>query len=88
MCLTCLGPAGKATARTVLGIAAELKIPVLVVGGADALRSLDDGNLLVADHPAYVPAEIEAVAVAGIAQLQTCRSHADPGSAPRTWPPR
>ncbi|GAA2317560.1 NAD(P)-dependent oxidoreductase [Streptomyces hawaiiensis] len=64
------------TTRTVLDIAAQLEIPVLVVGGAGALRSPDDRNLLVADNPAYVPAEIKAVAAAGIAQLRTCQSHA------------
>lgn len=65
------------TTRTVLDIAAQLEIRVLVVGGAGALRSPDDRNLLVADNPAYVPAEIKAVAAAGIAQLRTCQSHAD-----------
>ncbi|MFF5967995.1 NAD(P)-dependent oxidoreductase [Streptomyces collinus] len=63
--------------RTVLDIAARLGIRVLVIGGAGALRSPDDRNLLVADDPAYVPAEIRAVAAAGIAQLRTCQSHAD-----------
>ncbi|MFJ4539353.1 NAD(P)-dependent oxidoreductase [Streptomyces tibetensis] len=62
--------------RTVLDIAAQLGIRVLVVGGAGALRSPDDRDLLVADNPAYVPAGIRAVAAAGIAQLRTCRSHA------------
>ncbi|MEU0384340.1 NAD(P)-dependent oxidoreductase [Streptomyces chartreusis] len=65
------------TTRTVLDIAAQLGIRVLVVGGAGALRSPDDRDLLVADNPAYVPAEIKAVAAAGIAQLRTCQSHAD-----------
>jgi putative NADH-flavin reductase len=41
------------------------------------LRSPGDRDLLVADNPAYVPAEIKAVAAAGIAQLRTCQSHAD-----------
>ncbi|MFF3331626.1 NAD(P)-dependent oxidoreductase [Streptomyces sp. NPDC002888] len=63
--------------RTVLDIAAQLGIRVLVVGGAGALRSPGDRDLLVADNPAYVPAEIKAVAAAGIAQLRTCQSHAD-----------
>jgi putative NADH-flavin reductase len=62
--------------RTVLDIAAELGIRVLVVGGAGALRSPGGGDLLVADDPEYVPTEIKAVAAAGIAQLRTCRSHA------------
>ena len=62
--------------RTVLDIAAQLGIRVLVVGGAGALRSPGDGDLLVADDPEYVPTEIKAVAAAGIAQLRTCRSHA------------
>lgn len=61
--------------RTVLDIAAQLGIRVLVVGGAGALRSPGDGDLLVADDPEYVPTEIKAVAAAGIAQLRTCRSH-------------
>ncbi|MFH8898392.1 NAD(P)-dependent oxidoreductase [Streptomyces coeruleorubidus] len=63
--------------RTVLDIAARLGIRVLVVGGAGALRSPGDRDLLVADNPEYVPAEIKAVAAAGIAQLRTCQSHAD-----------
>ncbi|WP_225637965.1 NAD(P)-dependent oxidoreductase [Streptomyces solaniscabiei] len=62
--------------RTVLDIAARLGIRVFVVGGAGALRSPGDGDLLVADDPEYVPAEIKAVAAAGVAQLRTCRSHA------------
>ncbi|GAA3803646.1 NAD(P)-dependent oxidoreductase [Streptomyces coacervatus] len=62
--------------RTVLDIGARLGIRVLVVGGAGALRSPDDRNLLVADNLAYVPADLKAVAAAGIAQLRTCRSHA------------
>ncbi|MFI7501297.1 NAD(P)-dependent oxidoreductase [Streptomyces sp. NPDC049687] len=65
------------TTRTVLDFAAQLGIRVLVVGGAGALRSPDDRNLLVADNPAYVPAEIKAVAAAGVAQLRACQSHAD-----------
>ncbi|MEU1916708.1 NAD(P)-dependent oxidoreductase [Streptomyces massasporeus] len=65
------------TTRTVLDIAAELGIRVLVVGGAGALRSPDDSHLLVADNMAFVPAGIKAVAAAGIAQLRTCQSHAE-----------
>nr|WP_208615761.1 NAD(P)H-binding protein [Streptomyces cellostaticus] len=63
--------------RTVLDAAAQLGIRVLVVGGAGALRSPDDHDLLVADNPAYVPAEVKTVAAAGIAQLRTCQAHAD-----------
>ncbi|MDR3082156.1 MAG: hypothetical protein LBV60_14735, partial [Streptomyces sp.] len=33
-------------------------------------------DLLVADNPAYVPAEWRAVAAAGIAQLRICHAHA------------
>ncbi|MFC7264033.1 NAD(P)-dependent oxidoreductase [Streptomyces lutosisoli] len=62
--------------RTVLDIAAQLGIRVLVVGGAGALRSPDDHDLLVADNPAYVPAEWKTVAAAGIAQLRACQAHA------------
>ncbi|MFI8948260.1 NAD(P)-dependent oxidoreductase [Streptomyces sp. NPDC053750] len=62
--------------RTVLDVAARLGIHVFVVGGAGALRSPGDRDLLVADNPAYVPAEIRAVAAAGVAQLRACRSHA------------
>ncbi|MFF4502743.1 NAD(P)-dependent oxidoreductase [Streptomyces sp. NPDC001401] len=65
------------TTRTVLDIAARLGIRVLVVGGAGALRSPGDRGLLVADDPTYVPADIKAVAAAGIAQLRTCQSHTD-----------
>lgn len=63
--------------RTVLDVAARLGIRVLVVGGAGALRSPDDPDLLVADDPAYVPAEWRAVAAAGTAQLRTCEAHPD-----------
>ncbi|MGW3495090.1 NAD(P)-dependent oxidoreductase [Streptomyces sp. NPDC001020] len=62
--------------RTVLDVAAQLGIRVLVVGGAGVLRSPDDPDLLVADNPAYVPAEWKSVAAAGIAQLRTCQAHA------------
>ncbi|MET9511069.1 NAD(P)H-binding protein [Streptomyces flavidovirens] len=64
------------TTRTVLDTAAQLGIRVLVVGGAGALRSPDDHDLLVADNPAYVPAEFRTVAAAGIAQLRTCQGQA------------
>nr|WP_219821963.1 NAD(P)H-binding protein [Streptomyces sp. Ru71] len=64
-----------ATTRTVLDAAAEQGTRVLVVGGAGALRSPGNEELLVADNPAYVPAEYRAVAAAGVAQLETCRSH-------------
>ena len=62
--------------RTVLDASAQLGIRVLVVGGAGALRSPDDRDLLVADNSVYVPAEWKSVAAAGIAQLQACRAHA------------
>ncbi|MFV0134390.1 NAD(P)H-binding protein [Streptomyces sp. HMX87] len=64
--------------RAVLDVSAQLGIPVLVVGGAGALRSPGDHGLLVADDPAYVPSEWQAVAAAGVAQLRTCQDH--PGS--------
>ncbi|MFD7242216.1 NAD(P)-dependent oxidoreductase [Streptomyces massasporeus] len=64
------------TTRAVLDIAGELGIRVLVVGGAGALRSPEDPQLLVADNTAFVPADIKAVAAAGVAQLRTCQSHA------------
>jgi putative NADH-flavin reductase len=63
------------TTRTVLDIAARLEMRVLVVGGAGALRTPGDPDLLVADNPAYVPAEVQSVAAAGIAQLRTCQAH-------------
>ncbi|TXS50468.1 NAD-dependent epimerase/dehydratase family protein [Streptomyces sp. uw30] len=63
--------------RTLLDAAARLGTRVLVVGGAGALRSPEDPDLPVADNRAYVPAEYRAVALAGIAQLRTCRAHAD-----------
>lgn len=63
--------------RTVLDVAARLGMRVLVVGGAGALRSPGDHDLLVADNRAYVPAELKAVAAAGTAQLRTCQAHAD-----------
>nr|WP_269785655.1 NAD(P)H-binding protein [Streptomyces buecherae] len=62
--------------RAVLAIAGPLGAPVLVVGGAGALRSPADPELLVADNPAYVPPAIRAVAAAGIAQLHACRADA------------
>ncbi|MGW2718325.1 NAD(P)-dependent oxidoreductase [Streptomyces sp. NPDC001492] len=65
------------TTRRVLDTAARLGIRVLVIGGAGALRSPEDRNLLVADNEAYVPAEIRAVATAGVSQLRTCRSHTE-----------
>ncbi|MEU6301819.1 NAD(P)-dependent oxidoreductase [Streptomyces chartreusis] len=63
--------------RTVLDAAARLGTRVLVVGGADALRSPGDPDLPVADNRAYVPDEYRAVALAGTAQLRTCEAHAD-----------
>ncbi|MFE9337164.1 NAD(P)-dependent oxidoreductase [Streptomyces sp. NPDC007063] len=67
------------TTRTVLEIAARRGIRVLVVGGAGALRSPEDAELLVADNPRYVPAELRPVATAGVAQLRACQesAHAD-----------
>lgn len=65
------------TTRTVLDTAARLDIRVLVIGGAGALRSPGDRSLLVADDEAYVPADIKAVATAGVAQLRTCQSHSE-----------
>ncbi|MFF5721784.1 NAD(P)-dependent oxidoreductase [Streptomyces buecherae] len=62
--------------RAVLAIVGPLGVPVLVVGGAGALRSPADPQLLVADDPAYVPPAIRAVAAAGIAQLDACRADA------------
>ncbi|MFI9611905.1 NAD(P)-dependent oxidoreductase [Streptomyces sp. NPDC052023] len=60
--------------RTVLDAAARRGTRVLVVGGAGALRSPGGGHLLVADDPAYVPAEYRPVAVAGVAQLRACQA--------------
>jgi putative NADH-flavin reductase len=62
--------------RTVLDIAAQLGTRVLVVGGAGALRSPGGHDLLVADNPAYVPAEFRTIAAAGVAQLLTCQAQA------------
>ncbi|MEU2717602.1 NAD(P)H-binding protein [Streptomyces sp. NPDC007205] len=61
--------------RAVLDAAARLGIRVLVVGGAGALHSPGDRELLVAENPAYVPDEYRAVALAGVAQLRTCQAH-------------
>lgn len=63
--------------RTVLDAAARLATRVLVIGGAGALRSPGDRELLVADNPVYVPAEWKSVAAAGTAQLRACQDHAD-----------
>ncbi|KUL21560.1 NAD(P)-dependent oxidoreductase [Streptomyces regalis] len=63
------------TTRAVLDIAAEAGMRVLVVGGAGVLRSPENRALLVADNPAYVPAEVTAVAAAGVAQLRACEAH-------------
>ncbi|MEU3190298.1 NAD(P)H-binding protein [Streptomyces sp. NPDC006992] len=67
------------TTRTVLESAARRGLRVLVVGGAGALRSPEDSELLVADNPRYVPAELRPVATAGVAQLRACQesAHAD-----------
>ncbi|MCL8015796.1 NAD(P)-dependent oxidoreductase [Streptomyces sp. AS02] len=65
------------TTRSVLDAAARLGVRVLVVGGAGALRSPDSQDLLVADDPAYVPAELKRTAAAGIAQLRSCQTHAE-----------
>ncbi|MGW0915727.1 NAD(P)-dependent oxidoreductase [Streptomyces sp. NPDC002784] len=64
------------TTRAVLDIAAGTGMRVLVVGGAGVLRSPGNPALLVADNPAYVPAEVTAVAAAGVAQLRACEAHA------------
>ncbi|MEW1550424.1 NAD(P)-dependent oxidoreductase [Streptomyces tsukubensis] len=61
--------------RTVLDIAAELKIHVLVVGGAGALHSPGTPGLLVADDLAYVPEQLRPVAAAGVAQLRAGQAH-------------
>ncbi|WP_329336231.1 NAD(P)H-binding protein [Streptomyces sp. NBC_00663] len=61
--------------RAVLDAGARLGARVLVVGGAGALRSPGAGELLVAHDPAYVPAELRAVAEAGVAQLRACEGH-------------
>ncbi|MER6028532.1 NAD(P)H-binding protein [Streptomyces sp. NPDC001851] len=61
--------------RAVLDTAARLGVRVLVVGGAGALRSPGDRELLVAENPAYVPDEYRAVARAGVAQLHLCQAH-------------
>ncbi|NUT02740.1 MAG: NAD(P)H-binding protein [Hamadaea sp.] len=63
--------------RSALDAAARLGARVLVVGGAGALRSPGDPDLLVADNPAYVPAGLKPIAAAGIAQLRTCEAHAE-----------
>ncbi|CAL9491315.1 EamA family transporter [Streptomyces sp. enrichment culture] len=64
--------------RAVLDTAAGLGIRVLVIGGAGALRTPGSPDLLLADNPAYVPAELRPVAAAGVAQLDACRAHAHP----------
>ncbi|MCW8379634.1 NAD(P)-dependent oxidoreductase [Streptomyces justiciae] len=61
--------------RTVLDAAARLGARVLVVGGAGALRSPGEGELLVAHDPVYVPDALRAVAEAGVAQLRACEGH-------------
>ncbi|MFE0249394.1 NAD(P)-dependent oxidoreductase [Streptomyces sp. NPDC059010] len=63
--------------RSALDAAARLGARVLVVGGAGALRSPGNPELLVADNPAYVPAGLKPIAAAGVAQLRTCETHAD-----------
>nr|WP_167536461.1 NAD(P)H-binding protein [Streptomyces ficellus] len=60
--------------RTVLRIAGELGMHVLVVGGAGVLRSPGRPGLLVADNPAYVPDHVRPVAAAGVAQWQACQN--------------
>ncbi|MFF8595289.1 NAD(P)-dependent oxidoreductase [Streptomyces sp. NPDC015220] len=62
--------------RTLLDLTARLGIRLLVVGGAGALRSPGDRELLVADDPVHVPPEFRSVAAAGVAQLRACRRRA------------
>lgn len=58
-----------------LDAAARTGTRVIVLGGAAPLRSPNHPDRLVADDPAYVPAEWKALAEASLAQFQVCRQH-------------
>ncbi|AYY13763.1 NAD-dependent epimerase/dehydratase family protein [Actinobacteria bacterium YIM 96077] len=66
-----------AVTTAVLDAAAATGTRVLVAGGAGPLRSPNRPDLLVADDPAYVPAEYSAIAAASTDQLRACQSHPD-----------
>ena len=58
-----------------LDAAARTATRVLIIGGAGPLRSPNHPDLFVADDPAYVPAQWQTIARAGLAQLRACQHH-------------
>ncbi|MFD4406343.1 NAD(P)-dependent oxidoreductase [Nocardia sp. NPDC058499] len=64
-----------AITNTMLDVAAEHGIRILVVGGAAPLRTPGDPDRLVLDSPEYVPESIRTIAGASVAQLEACRNH-------------
>lgn len=63
--------------EAVLAASARAGIPLLVVGGAGALRSPKDLDRLVVDNPAFVPTRWRSTAAASVAQLATCVENAN-----------
>lgn len=61
----------------VLTAAAAASVPVLIIGGAGALASPQNPNLLAIDDPAHVPAQWRGIAQASVDQLQVCRTYRD-----------
>ena len=61
--------------QRVLDATAHHEVPVLIIGGAGALRSPNDPSRLLVDDPTYVPEAWKPLATAGIEQLRTCQTH-------------
>ena len=59
----------------VLDAAARAGAPLLVIGGAGALRSPSEAGGLVVDDDVYVPTDWRAVAMASVDQLRACEAH-------------
>lgn len=66
-----------ATLRSLLSGLANTGVRLLVVGGAGSLVVPGRGGTLVADDPAFVPAEWRAIALACCEQYEVCRAATD-----------
>ncbi|TCP47314.1 hypothetical protein EV191_112110 [Tamaricihabitans halophyticus] len=64
-----------AVTASLLDAVERRQLPLLVIGGAGALRSPQHGDKLVIDDPDYVPAEVRDIASASLEQLNTCVEH-------------
>lgn len=64
------------TTEAVLDAAAGTGTRALVVGGAGPLRTPGTPGVLLVDDPEHVPAAWRDIALASVAQLDTCRDHA------------